>query len=102
MNKLSKIFVAGHKGTVGSAVVRNLSANGYEQIIVVSSKELDLRHQQSVNDFFKKYEFKSLIRTSAHETKPHAAKNFHILYLIMKDEYDEEDVEIVDEDYGEE
>ena len=56
MDKSSKIFVAGHNGTVGSAVVRNLLAKGYEKIIVVSSDELDLRNQQSVNDFFEKFQ----------------------------------------------
>ena len=56
MDKSSKIFVAGHNGTVGSAVVRNLLAKGYEKITVVSSDELDLRNQQSVNDFFEKFQ----------------------------------------------
>ena len=48
----SKIFIAGHRGMVGSAIVRNLSQNGYSNLITRTSAELDLRNQQSVNDFF--------------------------------------------------
>ncbi|MBS1688152.1 MAG: GDP-L-fucose synthase [Bacteroidetes bacterium] len=48
----SKIFVAGHRGMVGSAIVRKLQEAGYNNIIVRTSKELDLRSQQAVNDFF--------------------------------------------------
>ncbi|RYG58148.1 MAG: GDP-L-fucose synthase [Alphaproteobacteria bacterium] len=52
MEKSAKIYVAGHKGMVGSAIVRKLVAEGYNQIITRSSKELDLRNQQAVADFF--------------------------------------------------
>jgi len=52
MNKSSKIFVAGHRGMVGSAIVRNLLSNGYTNIITRTSSELDLRNQAAVNDFF--------------------------------------------------
>ena len=52
MEKTSKIYVAGHNGMVGSAIVRKLKAEGYENIITRSSKELDLRDQKSVSDFF--------------------------------------------------
>jgi GDP-L-fucose synthase len=48
----SKIFVAGHNGMVGSAIVRNLSKNGYCNFITRTSAELDLRNQQAVKDFF--------------------------------------------------
>lgn len=47
-----KIYVAGHNGLVGSAIVRNLLQNGYKNIIYKSSKELDLRNQSAVNLFF--------------------------------------------------
>ncbi|WP_114781484.1 GDP-L-fucose synthase [Botryobacter ruber] len=47
-----KIYVAGHRGMVGSAIVRRLEKAGYTNIIVRTSKELDLRNQQQVNDFF--------------------------------------------------
>ena len=52
MELKSKIYVAGHRGMVGSAIVRNLIAKGYENIITRSSAELDLRNQAAVNDFF--------------------------------------------------
>jgi GDP-L-fucose synthase len=50
----SKIFVAGANGMVGSAIVRVLESQGFKNIIKKSSKELDLRNQQQVQDFFEK------------------------------------------------
>ena len=52
MQKELKIYVAGHRGMVGSAIVRNLNAKGFSNIITRISAELDLRNQQSVNTFF--------------------------------------------------
>ncbi|MBE9599532.1 GDP-L-fucose synthase [Pedobacter sp. MC2016-24] len=52
MEKASKIYVAGHNGMVGSAIVRKLKNEGFENIITRSSKELDLRNQLEVADFF--------------------------------------------------
>lgn len=52
MNKDSKIFVAGHNGMVGSAIVRKLQADGYTNIITRARAELDLRDQKQTNDFF--------------------------------------------------
>lgn len=52
MEKNSKIFVAGHRGMVGSAIYRKLQKEGYQNLITRSSKELDLRDQQAVADFF--------------------------------------------------
>jgi GDP-L-fucose synthase len=52
MLKDAKIYVAGSNGMVGSAIVRALKAKGYINLIVKSSKELDLKNQQSVHDFF--------------------------------------------------
>jgi GDP-L-fucose synthase len=54
MEKSAKIFVAGHRGMVGSAIVRRLQKDGYNNIVVRSSKELDLRSQLAVEDFFAK------------------------------------------------
>jgi GDP-L-fucose synthase len=54
MNKTSKIYVAGHNGMVGSAIVRLLKKEGYSNILSRSSKELDLRSQAAVSEFFKK------------------------------------------------
>ena len=54
MEKTAKIFVAGHRGMVGSAIVRSLEQQGYQNIIVRTSKELDLRRQNEVENFFEK------------------------------------------------
>jgi GDP-L-fucose synthase len=56
MNKDSKIYIAGHRGMVGSAIVRNLESKGYTNLVFKTSKELDLRNQQAVEDFFKEEE----------------------------------------------
>ncbi len=52
MEKDSKIYIAGHRGLVGSALVRNLESKGYTNILKRTSKELDLRNQQAVQTFF--------------------------------------------------
>ena len=52
MEKKSKIFVAGHRGLVGSAVVRKLSKDGYTNILTRSRPDLDLRVQKDVDEFF--------------------------------------------------
>ena len=52
MLKSAKIYVAGSNGMVGSAIVRALKAKGYINLVVKSSKELDLKNQQAVRDFF--------------------------------------------------
>ncbi len=54
MNKSSKIFIAGHRGLVGSAILRRLKREGYKNLIFRSSKQLDLRKQNLVENFFKK------------------------------------------------
>lgn len=52
MNKNSKIYVAGHNGMVGSAIVRELNKQGYTNLILKNHKELDLMRQNDVEDFF--------------------------------------------------
>ncbi len=52
MNKNDKIYIAGHRGMVGSAILRKLEEEGYTNFVVRTSKELDLRNQQAVNEFF--------------------------------------------------
>lgn len=54
MDKNSKIYVAGHRGMVGSAIVRKLVEAGYTNIVFKTSKELDLTRQNEVENFFKK------------------------------------------------
>lgn len=53
MDKNSKIFVAGHRGLVGSAIVRSLKLNGYTNIIIAPKNEVDLTNQNKVDNFFK-------------------------------------------------
>ncbi len=53
MNKTPKIYVAGHRGMVGSAIVRKLQADGYNNIVVRTHAELDLTNQEDVDSFFK-------------------------------------------------
>lgn len=52
MQQTNKIYIAGHNGMVGSAIVRKLKAEGYKNLVVRTSKELDLRNQAAVNAFF--------------------------------------------------
>ena len=59
INIYSKIFVAGHKGMVGSSILRILKKKGYKNLITIEKKKLDLRNQLLVKKFFE-------------EKKPHA------------------------------
>lgn len=52
MEKQSKIYIAGHRGMVGSAIQRKLEKEGFTNMVTRTSKELDLRNQQQVADFF--------------------------------------------------
>jgi GDP-L-fucose synthase len=54
MDKTSKIFIAGHRGMVGSAIFRKLNREGYSNLVTRTSSELDLKNQQAVADFFTK------------------------------------------------
>ena len=53
MNKKSKIYIAGHRGLVGSAIVENLKAKGYQNLVYRTHSELDLCNQRAVEEFFK-------------------------------------------------
>jgi GDP-L-fucose synthase len=52
MNKTSKIYIAGHRGLVGSAIVKNLQSKGYSNLVYKTHNELDLTNQKAVEDFF--------------------------------------------------
>jgi len=52
MNKSSKIYIAGHRGLVGSAILKNLESKGYTNLVYKTHKELDLLNQQTVSKFF--------------------------------------------------
>jgi GDP-L-fucose synthase len=53
MDKNAKIYIAGHRGMVGSAILRKLKAEGYHNFVYRTSKELDLRRQEAVENFFR-------------------------------------------------
>lgn len=65
MNKDTKIYIAGHRGMVGSAIWRNLEAKGYTNIVGRTSKELDLRNQQAVFAFYKEEQPEVVIDAAA-------------------------------------
>ena len=54
MEKKAKVYIAGHRGMVGSAIMRALRQQGYTNLLLRTSKELDLRRQEAVEDFFAK------------------------------------------------
>ncbi|OBR89885.1 GDP-L-fucose synthase [Clostridium ragsdalei P11] len=66
MNKDSKIYVAGHRGLVGSAIVRNLKSKGYTNIIGRTHSELDLTDQQAVRKFFEEEKPEYVFLAAAH------------------------------------
>ncbi|TND09564.1 MAG: GDP-L-fucose synthase [Bacteroidetes bacterium] len=81
MNASSKIYVAGHKGMVGSAIVRNLQKAGYTNIISRSSSELDLRNQKAVADFFEKEKPEFVFLAAAKVGGIHANNTYRAEFL---------------------
>lgn len=65
MEKEAKIYVAGHRGLVGSAIVRKLQTSGYRNLVLRTSKELDLRRQAAVEQFFSEEEPEYVIIAAA-------------------------------------
>ena len=65
INKLSKIFIAGHNGLVGSSIVRRLKIYGYKNILTISKKKLDLRKKKNFEKFFKKNKPDAVINAAA-------------------------------------
>ena len=76
MNIKDKIFIAGHKGLVGSAIFRELDKGGYENLLVRSHNELDLTNQDLVFDFFKKMRPKYVILAAAKVGGIHANNSY--------------------------
>lgn len=82
MNKNAKIYIAGHRGMVGSAVWRAMTAAGYTNLIGKSSKELDLRNQQAVNAFFETEKPKAVIDAAARVGGIMANNDFPYQFLM--------------------
>lgn len=82
MNKKIKIYIAGHKGMVGSAIWRNLVSKGYENLIGATSKELDLRDQQAVKLFLKDEKPQVIIDAAAKVGGILANNNFPYDFLM--------------------
>lgn len=80
--KNKKIYVAGHRGMVGSAIVRSLEKAGYENIIGKTSSELDLRNQKSVQEFFEKEQPEVVVDAAARVGGILANNNFPYQFLM--------------------
>lgn len=76
MKKKSKIYVAGHRGLVGSALMRQLAAQGYRNIVTRTHAELDLTKQQAVADFFKSEQPEYVILAAAKVGGIHANNTY--------------------------
>lgn len=81
MNKQNKIYIAGHRGMVGSAIHRLLQKEGYSNIVVKSSSELDLRNQQAVNNFFEKEQPEYVFLAAARVGGIHANNTYRAEFL---------------------
>ena len=81
MNKNSKIFVSGHKGLVGSAVVEYLKKKNFTKIYCIEKKNLDLRNQNKVLDYFKKNKFHYVINCAGKVGGIHANNKYRAEFL---------------------
>ena len=76
IHKKSKIFVTGHKGLVGSFVVRRLKHYGYKNIITIEKKKLDLRNQSLALNFFRRNKIDAVINAAGKVGGIYANKNY--------------------------
>ncbi|MCB0793243.1 MAG: GDP-L-fucose synthase [Flavobacteriales bacterium] len=81
MNKTDKIYVAGHRGMVGSSIVRKLEREGFTNIVTRTSKELDLREQQAVRDFFAQEKPDLVVLAAAKVGGIHANNTYRAQFL---------------------
>jgi GDP-L-fucose synthase len=82
LKKTTKIYIAGHRGMVGSAVWRALESKGYTNLIGLTSRELDLRNQHAVTDFYKKEQPEVVIDAAAKVGGILANNDFPYQFLI--------------------
>lgn len=83
MDKNAKIFVAGHRGMVGSAIVRRLQAAGYTQVVTRSRSELDLLNQAAVHAFLAEQKFDYLFIAAAKVGGIHANNTYRADFLYQ-------------------
>jgi len=81
MEKIAKIYIAGHRGMVGSGLERKLRKEGYNNIVTRTSSELDLRNQKSVNDFFDKQKPEYVILAAAKVGGIHANNTYRAEFI---------------------
>jgi GDP-L-fucose synthase len=81
MEKTAKIYIAGHRGMVGSALERKLRKEGYKNVLTRTSSELDLRNQQAVNDFFVKEKPAYVILAAAKVGGIHANNTYRAEFI---------------------
>lgn len=77
----AKIYIAGHRGMVGSAIIRALNNQGFSNIVTRTSKELDLRNQAAVADFFEKEQPKIVVDAAAKVGGIHANNTYRADFL---------------------
>jgi GDP-L-fucose synthase len=81
MEQTAKIYIAGHRGMVGSGLERKLRKEGYNNIVTRTSSELDLRNQQAVNDFFEKEKPEYVILAAAKVGGIHANNTYRAEFI---------------------
>ena len=81
MNYMSNIYVAGHNGLVGSAIIRELKKRGYKKIITASRSKLDLINQEKILKFLKKKKLIYIIITTAKIRRKNKKKKYKTKYI---------------------
>jgi GDP-L-fucose synthase len=81
MEQTAKIYIAGHRGMVGSGLVRKFKKEGFNNIVTRTSSELDLRNQQAVNEFFEKEKPAYVILAAAKVGGIHANNTYRAEFI---------------------
>ncbi len=81
MNKQDKIYIAGHRGMVGSAILRRLKMEGYDNFALADSRQLDLRNQLETCEFFRREQPDYVFLTAAKVGGIHANKTYRAEFL---------------------
>lgn len=82
MNKNNKIYIAGHRGLVGSAILRLLQKEGYTNLVYKTRKELDLTNQVNVSDFFKREKPEYVFLAAAKVGGIHANNTYPVDFIV--------------------